>query len=393
MFSGRSAWDRTPNPIARLLEEKRAHGRTVLDLTESNPTRCGFEYPEAEIRGALSDPRGMTYEPDPRGLLEAREAVARYYADLGAGVSAGRIVLAASTSEGYSFLFRLLADSGDDVLVPTPSYPLFDFLSELDDVRTRSYALAYDGAWHIDLPSVRAAVGPRTRALVAVSPHNPTGEILKGDELEALESIAAGAGIALICDEVFADYREGTDRRWVATTAGDRRALTFTLGGLSKVVGLPQLKLGWICVSGPDDLRKEAIDRLEVIADTYLSVSTAVQLATPALLAGRGPIQRQIRSRIAGNRDHLVHAAQGAPWQVLHAEGGWCAVLRVPLWKSEEEWVLSLLRDRDVLVHPGFFFDFPTSGYLVVSLLPPASVFREGTQVLAEAFSSEAGGR
>jgi alanine-synthesizing transaminase len=378
VFSSRSRWDRSLNPIARALEQARVDGRPILDLTESNPTRCGFTYPGDEIRAALGDPRGLVYEPEPRGLLDAREAVASYYADLGATVEVDNILLVAGTSEAYSFLFRLLADPGDEILVPAPSYPLFGFLSELDDVRTVPYTLGYDGAWHVDLASVRAALTPKTRAIIVVSPHNPTGMQLRRAELGALESVAAEHGLAIICDEVFADYAFGFDPERVRTTAGDRTALAFTLSGLSKIVGLPQLKLGWICVNGPDAARREALERLEIIADSYLSVNTPVQLAAKSLLAGRKLIQTQIRERIATNRGHLVDAARGHAWEPLRTDGGWYAVLRVPQRASEEEWVLALLREQGVLVHPGYFFDFPTSGYLAISLLPTVESFRHG---------------
>jgi aspartate/methionine/tyrosine aminotransferase len=382
VFSSRTHWDRSPNPLARALEHKRASGARITDLTESNPTRCGFAYPEAAILGALSSPLSLRYQPDPRGLLEARASIVHYYEDLGATVSADRIVLTASTSEAYSFVFRLLADPGDEVIVPAPSYPLFDFLTELDSVKTRTYALRYDGGWHVDLASVRAALTSRTRAIVLIHPHNPTGAFLKADEVSALDEIAAGAGAALVCDEVFADYAVGADISRCATTAGERHALTFTLSGLSKVAGLPQLKLGWIAVSGQSDIRDEALERLEIIADSYLSVNTPAQLALRALLAQRRTIQEQIRARIIANRTTLAHASAGKAWQVLPAEGGWYALIRMPRRETEEEWVLRLLEDGNVLVHPGFFFDFADESLLVVSLLPPAADVAGGAEAI-----------
>jgi aspartate/methionine/tyrosine aminotransferase len=305
--------------------------------------------------------------------------VAADFGRRGFPVGADRVVLSASTSEAYAFLFKLLCDPGDEVLVPRPGYPLFEFLATLESVRVRAYPLAHDGEWHVDVAALQSAVGPRTRAIVVVSPHNPTGACLKGDELDALEALCAERSIALVSDEVFADFSFRDDPRRAVGAARDGPALAFALGGLSKSCGLPQLKLAWTAVTGPEPLRLEALARLEVVADTYLSVSTPVQVAAPELLARREELQAPIRARVRGNLEALRAAiGPGCPASLLEPEGGWSAVLRVPATRTEEERVTRLLEERDVLVHPGYFFDFPHEAFLVLSLLPPEADFAEG---------------
>ena len=378
MFSSRTQWDLAANRLARLLGEKRSRGETVLDLTESNPTRVGLPVP-SNLLEPLAQPAALRYEPAPFGLHAACAAVAADFARRGLALDASQILLTASTSEAYAFLFKLLCDPGDEVLVPVPGYPLFEFLARLESVRVRAYASAWDGEWHVDLPALRSAVSPRTRALVVIHPNNPTGAFLKGAELEALEELCAARGIALISDEVFADYAFRAEPRRAASVARDGPALAFALGGLSKSCGLPQLKLAWIAVNGPERLRREALARLEVVADTYLSVSTPVQVAAAGLLARREELQGPIRTRVGGNLDLLkARLGAGSPATLLEPEGGWNAVLRVPATVSEEERVTRLLEQRTVLVHPGYFFDFPSEAFLVLSLLPPPGVFAEG---------------
>lgn len=352
----------------------------MLDLTESNPTRAGFTYPSVEILSGLADPRGLRYEPTPQGLLRAREAVAEHYAARGVAVTPERILLTASTSEAYAYLFKLLADPEDQILSPRPSYPLFEFLAALESVEVRQYPLRYDGAWHIDFHALEAAITARTRAIVVVNPNNPTGSFLKQEELARLDALAAGHGIALISDEVFADYGFGEDPRRVTTLTGDRQALTFSLSGLSKVAGLPQMKLGWMIASGAD--REGAIERLELIADTYLSVATPVQGAAEAMLASAGIVQEQIRERTAANLAFLRAQVPGSAANLLQVEGGWYATLQIPRTRSEEEWTLLLLRDHDVLIQPGFFFDFESEAYLVLSLLTEPPTFQAGVRRL-----------
>jgi len=378
MFSSRLNASAEVNRITRRLRELRAAGRPILDLTESNPTRAGIRYPGEEIARLLSDPRALTYEPEPAGLPAAREAVAAYYAERGERVDPARVLLTASTSEGYAYLFKLLADPGDEVLVPRPSYPLFDFLAELDSVRVTHYPLVYEGGWRIDFDALRHALTPRTRAIVVVNPNNPTGSFLKQDELDELIRICRDRDLAVVSDEVFSDYAFDDDSRRVRTLSQTDNVLTFSMSGLSKVVGLPQLKLGWMVLSGPDSVRREAFERLEFIADTYLSVSTPVQWAAAGLLALRQGIQGQIQRRVRRNLEHLraTFRAESAV-RVLNVEGGWYATLQVPRTRSEEDWALTLLDGHGVLVQPGFFYDFETEAFLVVSLLTPEAIFSE----------------
>jgi alanine-synthesizing transaminase len=378
VFSSRLKWSQHQNPLSGLLEEKRRAGARVLDLTESNPTRAGLEYPEAEILDALASRAALQYDPHPRGLLSAREAVSRHYAERGVEVPASRILLTASTSEAYAYLFKLLADPGDDALAPRPSYPLFEFLSFLESVAIRQYPLRYDGAWHIDFDALLRAATPRTRAVIVVNPNNPTGSFLKQDEAEGLEYFAARRELAILSDEVFADYSLGEDPSRVATLAGNGSALTFCMSGLSKIAGLPQLKLGWIVVSGPG--HEDAIERLEWIADTYLSVSTPVQAALPRLLDLAQTVRAQIRKRTAANLAWLRNQTAGSSASVLRVEGGWYAILQVPRTLSEEAWALALLRESDVLVQPGFFYDFDSEAFLVLSLLTDPETFTAGVQ-------------
>jgi aspartate/methionine/tyrosine aminotransferase len=380
MFSSRLAWDARPNPLSLLLDRKRAAGAEVLDLTESNPTRAGIAYPADAIVAALADPRSLDYHPAPAGLRAAREAVSAYY---GGQVEPSRIILTASTSEAYGYLFKLLANPGDEVLVPRPSYPLFDYLAALENVCVRHYRLAYDGAWRIDFESLLAEASERTRAVVLVNPNNPTGSFLKRDECARLSRFCAERGLALICDEVFADYAFDEDPDRVRSLVDDQESLAFSLSGLSKVAGLPQLKLGWIVASGPDGPRIRAIENLELIADTYLSVGTPVQWAAAKLLAVRNEIQTSILTRVRSNREFLAGSiGRESPFRVLPAEGGWYAVIQAPRIRSEEQWALDLLENDGVLVQPGFFFDFESEAFLVGSLLTREAVFREGIRRL-----------
>jgi aspartate/methionine/tyrosine aminotransferase len=352
------------NALARALVAR--EGRYV-DLTVSNPTAVGLPIVPVQL------PPAPRYQPEPRGLLAAREAAAAVH-----GVDADRIVLTASTSEAYSWLFKLLCDPGDEVLVPQPCYPLFEYLTALEAVRAMPYPLRYDGEWHLD--AAELPIGPRTRAVLVVSPGNPTGSYLKRAEYQALARACAPRGVALISDEVFAEFPAGPDPRRVQTVAALEEVPAFALCGLSKLAGLPQLKLGWIAASGPG--WRESLAKLELVADTYLSVSTPVQLAAPSLIAGRAVFREAMQSRLAANRA-LLRAARpkDASWDVLPAEGGWSAILRVPGAEGEEDLALRLL-EAGVLVHPGYFFDFPCGSHLVLSLLPAPSEFARGMEML-----------
>ena len=387
MFSSRLPSDLAANRLALRLAERCAQGRAIVDLTASNPTGAGFAYP-ADLLAPLGDVRGLRYAPSPLGLIEARRAVAADYARQGVAVAPERIALTASTSDGYSLLFKLLADAGDEVLVPRPSYPLFDHLTRLDLVASRGYDLDPHGSWAIDFDSVERAITPRTRAVLVVSPNNPTGSFVSAAELDRLAAICAPRGIAIIADEVFADYELAPGaavRAGRVATRGD--VLSFALGGLSKSIGLPQVKLGWMAVSGPDRLVTAALARLELLCDTYLAVSTPVQLAAAGLLDRGASVRAEIAVRIAANYRALQNAVAGEPsCRVVPSEGGWSAVLQVPSLESEEELVLRLL-DDGVLTHPGYFFDFPRPAFLIVSLLPPEDAFADGVSRVLRHFA------
>jgi aspartate/methionine/tyrosine aminotransferase len=387
MFSRRTPASLAPNRLTAALEARRRAGAPILDLTQSNPTRAGFAYP-ADLLAGLADAGSLEYEPAPRGLASAREAVAADFARRGLDVPADRILLTASTSEAYAFLFKLLCNAGDSVLVPRPSYPLFELLAGLECVDALPYPLAYDGEWHLSVSGVERAIEANTRAVVVVSPNNPTGSYLKRDEAEALAALCARKGLALISDEVFADYGFGADPRRLRSVATDGPALAFALGGLSKSCGLPQLKLGWLAVSGPAPERQQALRRLELVADTFLSVATPIQRAAPSLLARLPELQAPIRARLAENLAALsAGLTPGSKATLLRPEGGWSAVLRVPATVPEEDLVLGLLERHGVLVHPGYFFDFPSEAFLVLSLLAPAAEFRAGLRAILETAS------
>lgn len=382
MFSERTRWDRRANRLAALLEEKKRRGVPVLDLTESNPTAVGLAG-DPTILAALSHSASLHYDPAPRGLATTRRAVAADYARRGALVEPEQVVLTASTSEAYAFLFKLLCDPGDNVLIPQPSYPLFAYLAGLEGVACRPYPLDFDGEWHLDSSALFGRLDPRTRAVVIVNPNNPTGSFLKKSEADDLLPLCAARNVALISDEVFADFARGDDPRRLVTLAGDTRALAFSLGGLSKSCGLPQMKLGWIVVSGPRTLCDEALGRLDVIADTFLSVGTPVQRAAVEWLKRVGELQAPITARITRNATALESAVAAQPEvSLLRPEGGWSAVLRFPATATEEARTLRLLEERNVLVHPGYFFDFSQEAFLVVSLLPRPEDFDRSVEQL-----------
>ena len=384
MFSVRVPRNLAPNALSLRLDALRASNAPLLDLTATNPTTAGIPYPP-DMLAPLADVSALVYRPEPLGDRAARAAVAADAARNGMTVAADRVVLTASTSEAYSILFKLLCDPGDEVMAPVPSYPLFDHLSALDAVALRTYRLHYHGRWTIDEHSVDESWTDRTRAVLAVSPNNPTGSVLSRPELRALQTRCAERGAALIVDEVFNDYRFEQNGATDPSASGDADPLTFRLGGLSKACGLPQVKLGWIFVEGPDELAERSLRRLEIICDTYLSVSTPVQGAAPRLLAQGAGIRSAIQERVRRNYTSLCSMVQAAPAvEVLAADGGWSAVLRVPSTIGEEELVLHLLEEDGVLVHPGYFFDFPHEAFLVISLLPPGAEFDEGVRRILE---------
>ena len=386
MFASRTNWSLVPNRLSELVEAFRREGRTFLDLTESNPTRCGFNFEAQEILNALGDPQSLTYEPDARGLPRARQSIAAYYAGRGIPLDPDQIFLTSSTSEAYSYIFRLLANPGDAILVPRPSYPLFDFLAGLNDLELISYPLSYHDGWRIDLNSLASnlsAAARKVRAILVVHPNNPTGSFVSREELQTLLRHCREHELALVADEVFSDYAFASDPAHVASHAGISNALTFTLSGLSKISALPQMKLAWVIVNGPPDALREAQARLEVIADTYLSVSAPLAHALPTLLESRRSLQPQILERLRSNLRWLDEQLTPAcPVNRLRAEGGWYAILRVPSTRSDDDWAIELLARDAVFVHPGHFYDFPSEGHLVISLLPPPEVFQKGIRRL-----------
>ena len=365
-----------PNPLSRLLSERRAAGLPVVDLTVSNPTACGFAYPETEIRAALSAPSVLRYTPDPHGSAGAREAVAAHH---GRGLRATDLLLTASTSEGYALLFKLLGDPGDEVLVPSPSYPLFEWLARLEGLHARTVPSYFHDRWHLDLGALEGAVSARTRAVVVVNPNNPTGHFLSRTEWAGMTELCARRGLALLVDEVFADYALEAPPDALPTALEDAGppCPLFLLSGLSKIAALPQVKLGWIAARGPG--AADQLEALAFLADQYLSVSASAQAAAPALLALAPGIQAQVRTRLRANLAALDRALADQPHlSRLPVEGGWSALLRRPALDGDDACALRLLRDSGVLVHPGSFFDLPGDGHLVLSLLAPEAVFSEG---------------
>jgi hypothetical protein len=382
MFSKRTSWDFSLNPLSRLLTRKREAGEDVLDLTESNPTRAGLDYPEDEILAAISDRNILRYEPTPHGLTTAREAIAHYYAEREKTVSSSDLLLTSSTSEAYAFLFKTLMDPGDRILLPRPSYPLFDDIARLEALGIDHYRLVHDGSWSLNMESVEQAITPRTKAVLAVHPGNPTGSYLKLGERERLVEICCRHQIALVVDEVFLDYPIDARRNRAGTLVGEQRALTFVMSGLSKVAGLPQMKLSWIWMGGPMELKDEARSRLEHVSDAFLSVGTPVQRGLEHYLALSRHIQSSITTRITSNYRFLLEVTTGSPVTMLGTEGGWYTVLRLPAIRGSDEWALELIREKDLIVHPGYLYDFATEPFLVISLLPEESVFRRGVHGL-----------
>lgn len=381
MFAKRTNWNLESNRLSAALAAHRAAGKPLIDLTLSNPTECGFRYNEAPILDALRNPASLKYEPNPRGLETARIAVEQYYAERGTTVSAQDVLLTTSTSEAYSFVFRTLCDPGDELLIPAPSYPLFEFLADIQDVQLVRYLLLYDHGWQIDFHSLEQAITPRTRGLIVVNPNNPTGNFCKEPDIRKLGEVCAARAIGIIADEVFLDFSLREEQQ--ASFAGTSGALTFTLSGISKICGLPQMKAAWVVVSGPEALKQQAKTRLEVIADTYLSMSAPIQLALPRLLELRSGFQMQVRQRVSANLAEIdAQLAQQSACRRLELEGGWNAPMRVPATRPDEELCVGLLQSKGIYIHPGHFYDFPSDGYVVASLICPVTDFAQGIERL-----------
>lgn len=383
-YSQRLSYPVSANAFSRLIEQKRHIGAKLLDLTVSNSTEVFADYPHASIAAAYRAISDFAYCPDPLGEKSARRAIAEYYANRGLSVSPEQILLTASTSEAYGFLFKLLCDPGDEVLVPVPSYPLFEYLAALESVRVVFYRLRYDGSWFVDLAHLSENLSPRTRAIIVVNPNNPTGSFLKSDEAQDLFRLAALHCIPVISDEVFMDYPFSPHSARMQTLIGSNSALTFSLNGLSKSAGMPQMKLAWIVISGSDRDCDLARRRLELIADTYLSVATPVQRALPELLRIGAGVQIQIASRIQHNLSVLKAMLKSTPAHVLHSEGGWSAIIQLPAIYDEEAWVEHLLNEHNVAVQPGYFFDLESGAHVVASLITPPEIFAAGLRKLKQ---------
>ncbi|MGA7292988.1 MAG: pyridoxal phosphate-dependent aminotransferase [Terriglobales bacterium] len=389
MFSHRTNWRLNTNALTRAIDEARASGHHFLDLTISNPTEAGVRPDPEIVLAALANPEAMHYDPQPRGLLEARQAVCRYYRESHEvfDLDPERLILTTSTSEAYSYVFRLLCNAGDEILVPKPSYPLFEFLADLADVKLVPYPLLYDHGWQIDFDSLYKAATAHSRAVILVHPNNPTGSYVSAHEVSALNLFCREYDLALIVDEVFLDYsHDGVMRDSFVTNGG---ALTFTLSGVSKISALPQMKLAWVVTSGPKEFVAEAGARLEIIADTFLSVNAPIQLAAAILLEQRKRIQPVLLDRLRANLAELDRQLALHPSCVrLLVEGGWYAALRVPALGSDEDLAINLLRTKNVLVHPGHFYDFPSEGYLVLSLITEPAHFSEGVARLLQTIAA-----
>ena len=377
MFSDRTNWNLTSNRLGEALVRHRSNRKPLLDLTASNPTECGFSYDHEAILRELANPSALSHMPDSRGLESARRAIAAYYGIRGDSVPVEDIFLTTGTSEAYSFIFRVLCNPGDELLIPAPSYPLFDFLAEIQDVKLVRYPLFHDHGWHIDFYALEQAITPRTRGIIVVHPNNPTGHFATVRAIARLNEICAAREIAILADEVFLDFSLAKERP--PSFAANRGALTFTMSGLSKISGLPQMKAAWLISSGPEPWKTQALARLEVIADTYLSMNAPVQLAIPDFLEQRHRFQQQLMARVRGNLSELDRqlAAQNSCAR-LEVEGGWYAVLRAPATRSDEDLAVELLEKSGVYVHPGHFYDFPDDAYLIVSLITPEQDFAEG---------------
>lgn len=381
-YSARLSWSFSPNALSSLILKKRSAGCALLDLTETNPSLALRDYPHQAIAAALAEVTALEYHPEPLGALIARQAIAEAYASRGIAITADRIALTTSTSEAYSILFKLLCDPGHEILVPVPSYPLFEYLAGLDSVRVVPYPLVYDGCWSIEFSHLTSRITEATRAIVVVNPNNPTGSFLKSWEAAKLLQLSEQRELPIISDEVFSDYTHGAEPNRCATLIHEDSPLVFSLNGLSKMAGMPQLKLGWIVVSGAESNCRDVCRRLELILDTYLSVATPVQLALRSLLRVGDQIRTKMLETVRNNLITLQRALKQSPAHVLHSEGGWSAIVRLPNTRSEQDWITSLLEERDTIVQPGYFFDMPSEPYGIVSLITAPDVFAQGIERL-----------
>ncbi len=384
MFSKRTNWDLHPNRLTQLIDERRSQGLPIIDLTESNPTKCGFDYHADELLDALVEEDNLEYKPNPKGSLKARRTISEYYKEMGITVNPEQIFLTSSTSESYNFIFRLLMDVGDEILVPQPSYPLLDYLAQINDVRVKYYKLLYDDEWHIDFHSLRIAISKNTKAILVIHPNNPTGSYVKKDEFNSLVEIAADNNLAIISDEVFLEYPLYADERRIKSFADTDSVLTFTLNGISKMLGLPQMKLGWIVVKGGGKYSDEASTRLEVLTDTFLPVSSPIQNALSKWMNDRRRVSHQILNRIRENYQALNEYVKNYPlFQVYKIEGGWNAIIKFPYNTLTEDVSEYLVSKHGVVVQPGYFYDFEKNDCIIISLIVKKEMFRQGIETIA----------
>ena len=372
MFSTRTNWNHSPNRLSALAGERRRSGISPVDLTSSNPGECGFVIPPEVLHQALSHPDSSSYQPDPRGLVCARQAIARYYSSIDTSVDPDRILLTSGTSEAYSYLLKLLCNSGDAIAIPHPGYPLLEYLGALNDVHLRSYRLAYDGEWSVDFESMEEAMAEGVRAVILVHPNIPTGSFLKQDEFDRVCRMARERDCAVICDEVFRPYAFQPDARRADIPSHAAPPLLFILNGISKLLALPQMKVSWMIVDGEAETAEEAMRRLELIADTYLTVGTPVQRALPELLEIGVPVRERIRTRTRDQYHSLQRILEGSGASVLACEGGWNAVLRLPAVRNDEEWAYEILSQLNILVQPGHYYELESDSHVVLSLLTPS---------------------
>lgn len=384
MFSKRTDWDLHPNRLTQLIDERRSQGLPIIDLTESNPTKCGFDYHADELLDALVEEDNLEYKPNPKGSFRARQTISEYYNEMGITVNPEQIFLTSSTSESYNFIFRLLMDVGDEILVPQPSYPLLDYIAQISDVRVKYYKLLYDDEWHIDFHSLRHAISKNTEAILVIHPNNPTGSYVKKDEYDSLVEIAANNNLSIISDEVFFGYPFYNEDRRIISFANTDSVLTFTLNGISKMLGLPQMKLGWIVVKGGGKKSDEASMRLEVLTDTFLPVSSPIQNALSKWMSNRRRISHQIINRTRKNYEALIECVKNYPLlQVYKIEGGWNAIIKFPYNTLTEDLSEYLVTKYGVIVQPGYYFDFEKNDSIVVSLIVKKEIFTQGIETIA----------
>ena len=386
MFSKRLNIEYEPNELALLYNSKKKRGERIFDLTSSNPTKLNFKYDTKHIIRHFIDDRSLVYEPDPKGILNAREEVVKYYSDTGNEVSVDDLFLVPNTSEAYSYLFKLLLDADDEVLMPQPCYPLFEFLTKLDLGNVVYYPMVYDYrfGWSPDFVMLEKKITPKTKAIVIINPNNPTGSYIRENDYKVFNSLSEKYNLALIADEVFSDYEIEAGDDTLKTVSGYKCNLTFVLNGFSKMLALPQMKFGWILIQGEKKLKEEAVKRLEVIADTYLSVATPIQYAAKRMFETRERIQEEVLGRIKENYTLLKTKFLLNPdIKVLNCEGGWNAILNFKnMLVPEDEFVLRLLENKNVLIHPGYYYDFFTEGYLVLSLLTETDVLDKAIDLI-----------